>query len=700
MPEAARVVDPRVLGKILLIQTTAHAIPTSDALAAFVCRGLDGLPGASAAAVKIGEIVKASDPALAARVRTAEGVPQNADDGASVVDGRQRELLNVAIGTLHRRYGTITLDCSDLAELAAYEPFLGSLANTIALTLENREHADSLGRLNADLVRSKIGLESVVRERTSELVTMNEALAGQIEERTRYAQQLRESERKYRDLFENASDAIFLLDMNLNYVDANRRAQELFGFTQDEFLARNFRDLDPTGTLSQEASAVAGRGTAASAMRLSGQQRTKQGRILDVEISASPVVNDGDVTGYRHIVRDVTGQRELERALRQSQKLEAVGTLASGIAHDFNNILMAIICCAEVAQSHLQHDRPIADDLEQIAIAGRRAADLVRQILAFSRPSSDEKQPIRLQPVVKESLKFLRASLPRNIEIVHDIDPGAPMVLADPTQLHQVVMNLCTNAYHAMLGQGDGVLRVSLRAGGTGPGLVDATRPQPDAWVLIEVSDTGCGMEPDVLDRIFDPYFTTKEKGKGTGLGLAVVHGIVQSFQGHIRVTSEPGFGSTFQVHLPALQSEGERGEARPARPLHRGSERVWVVDDERSVAIIEKNILESLGYAVRCFNNAPDLLTAFKASPNECDLLVSDIGMPHMDGAQLAREILLLRPDLPIILCTGFSDTVSRSQALEIGVREYIMKPLDVERLSAAVRATLDASRQRVAAG
>jgi PAS domain S-box-containing protein len=688
MSESGGGVDPRVLGKILLIQTTAHAIPSADALADFVCRGLDRLPGARATAVQIGDCVKASDPALVARLRGGEG-PQTRDDRGGA--GAPNDLLTVPIGTLHRAYGRITLACADVAQLAAYEPFLGSLANTVALTLENREHATSLERLNADLVASKTGLESVVRERTSELVAMNEALAAQIEERARYAQQLRESEQKYRDLFENASDAIFLLDMNFNYVDANRRAQELFGFTREEFLVRNFSDLDPTGTLTQDAFTLAARDSADSTARLSGQQQTRQGRLLEVEISVSPVVNEGGVTGYRLIVRDVTGQRELERALRQAQKLEAVGTLASGIAHDFNNILMAILCFADLAQSHLRNDRPVTRDLEQISIAGRRAADLVNQILTFSRASTEEKHPIRLQPVVKESLEFLRASLPRSIEIVSAIDPHAAMVLADATQMHQVVMNLCTNAYHAMAGRSEAVLKVSLRSAASPPPFPDAT-VDPGAWVLLEVSDTGSGMNAETMERIFDPYFTTKEKGKGTGLGLSVVHGIVQSSRGHIRVTSEPGVGSTFQIYLPALQARRASEELLPSRPASRGSERIWVLDDERSVVLIEKEILESCGYDVRCFNSAPDLLAAFEADPDGCDLILSDIGMPQMDGAQLAQEILRVRPDLPIILCTGFSETVSRGQALAMGVRDYIMKPLDVERLSTAVRTTLDA--------
>jgi signal transduction histidine kinase/ActR/RegA family two-component response regulator len=578
MPDSGAVVDPRVLGKILLIQTAAHAIPGAEALADFVCRGLEGLPGASASAVQIGDLVKSSDPALAARVRAGRGRPgSETPDGDGGTDG----LFTVPIGTLHRSYGAIALACTDGARLAAYQPFLGSLANTIALTLENRENAASLERLNADLVESKLGLESVVRERTSELVAMNEALALQIEERARYAEQLRES----------------------------------------------------------------------------------------------------------------------ERALLQAQKLEAVGTLASGIAHDFNNILMTILCFADLAQSHLRNDRPATRDLEQISTAARRAADLVKQILTFGRASNEEKHPIRLQPVVEESLRFLRASLPRSIEIVSDIDSHAAMVLADPTQMHQVVMNLCTNAYHAMLDRNEGVLKVSLRAAASAPPPLDAS-VRPGGWLLLEVSDTGCGMDAPTMERIFDPYFTTKEKGKGTGLGLSVVHGIVQGFGGHIRVMSDLGAGSTFQVYLPALLAESGRDATLPPRALCRGSERIWVLDDERSVAIIEKEILESCGYSVRLFTNAPDLLAAFVAAPGECDLLVSDIGMPHMDGAQLAREILRVRTDLPIILCTGFSETVSRSQALEIGVRDYIMKPLDAERLSTAVRTTLDAAAQSLARG
>ncbi len=383
-------------------------------------------------------------------------------------------------------------------------------------------------------------------------------------------------------------------------------------------------------------------------------------------------------------------QARLESQLRQSQKLETIGTLAGGIAHDFNNILVPILIYSDMAVRSLGKDHPVHDDLMEVVASANRAKELVKQILTFSRQTEQECFPMEPSPIIKEAMKLMRASIPTTIEISQDIDPKCGTVLADPSQIHQVLMNLCTNAYHAMRDT-VGVLTVALKPcvvddslADTHPGLITGD------YVRLSVSDTGCGMDPKTLERIFEPFFTTKQVGDGTGLGLSVVHGIASKHGGTITVQSEPGKGSTFDVYFPRVRS-GQATQTTAETPIMGGHEHILVVDDEPSVAATTKQVLERLGYTVTVRTSSIEALELFRHDPNRFDLVITDQTMPHMTGDCLAKELISVRLDIPIILMTGFSQAIDEERCRKLGFDLFLMKPLLPVDIARAVRAVLD---------
>ena len=411
------------------------------------------------------------------------------------------------------------------------------------------------------------------------------------------------------------------------------------------------------------------------------------------EFRMIPVKNDaGKVVSALRLGRDITETRNLESQLQQAQKLEAIGTLAGGIAHDFNNILSPIIGYTEMVMDDLPESGNMKSDLEQVLAGANRARELVKQILAFSRKGQDEPMTgVDIGTIVREVLKLLKASLPSTIEIRQEIEQGVAM--ADATQIHQVVVNLCTNAAHAM--EDKGVLEVSLVRTHLDKFQLSAQPALSSleaGWYLnLRVSDTGHGMDEETRQRIFEPYFTTKETGKGTGLGLAVAHGIVKRHGGEITVRSEPGNGSTFSVYLPMVPvAESPVVHEQDAPP--RGTERILLVDDEKALADMGLRMLERLGYAVTARSSAIDALDVFRFRPREFDLIFTDFTMPGLNGIELAREIQKIRPDIPIILCTGFSEKVTEETAAKSGIKKLVMKPLERRKLAKVIRAILDA--------
>ncbi len=382
-------------------------------------------------------------------------------------------------------------------------------------------------------------------------------------------------------------------------------------------------------------------------------------------------------------------KKQVEVLLQQAQKMEAIGTLAGGIAHDFNNILQSIMLNTELAQFENSGNNVVLHRMDEVLKASKRATELVKQILTFSRQSEIELRPLKMSLVIKEALKMLRSSLPSTIEITTSISTEDDLAIADPTQIHQVVMNLCTNAAHAMREKG-GTLTVSFKPVIILPESV-SLYPElaPGPYVSLIVSDTGYGIDKNIIDRIFDPFFTTKERGEGTGLGLAVVYGIIKELKGSIRVESEKNMGASFTILLPRIQKPAKTETDEP-RPIPHGTETMLLVDDEEGLLVAQKRIFERLGYKVETHSSSTGALEVFRADPKRFDIVITDQTMPKMTGAQIAREFMAIRPDIPIILCTGFSDVISEEEAKAIGIREFIMKPIVISDIACKVRKIL----------
>lgn len=390
-----------------------------------------------------------------------------------------------------------------------------------------------------------------------------------------------------------------------------------------------------------------------------------------------------DITVRKRMEKE---KKKLEARLRQAQKMEAIGTLAGGIAHDFNNILFPILGYSEMLLNDAPDDSDLKSELSMIFNGAKRARDLVKQILAFSRQREYDLKPIKVHLVVKEALKLIRSSIPATIDIMQNIE-DCQLVMGDYTQIHQVAMNLLTNAYHALEEKG-GKLKVILEE--VDLRVDDFKDISPGTYVCFTVSDTGIGMDQNTIDRIFDPYFTTKKEGKGTGLGLAVVHGIIKSHGGHISVYSEHDKGSEFHVYLPVIKMQQET-EQIETRSIEKSNERILIVDDEKMVVEIQQKMLKRLGYDVTARTSSVEALKAFQANPDNFDLIITDMTMPNMTGDQLAQKIIEIRSDIPIILCSGFSEKMSNEKAKFIGIKDFLMKPVLIKDLSTMIRRVLD---------
>jgi len=398
------------------------------------------------------------------------------------------------------------------------------------------------------------------------------------------------------------------------------------------------------------------------------------------------------------VIQDITQQKNaekeksiLERHLQEAQKMEAIGTLAGGIAHDFNNILFPLVGYAEMLKEDLPADHPFQENADTMLSSALRARDLVQQILTFSRKTESEVKPIKLQSIVREAIKLLRPSIPKTIDINQSIDSECSPVNADSSKFHQVIMNLATNAYHAMEKEG-GTLTITLKQIYIEQGSVEHTNILPGTYAYLTVADTGIGMRQNTIDKVYDPYFTTKEQGKGTGLGLSVVHGIIKEVGGDIRIQSEPGKGTQLHVYIPIIERRTvERVET--TGPVIGGTERILLVDDEEAIASMEKQLLERLGYHVTTRTGSIEALEAFKANPDKYDFVITDMTMPNMTGIQLAREIKNIKVNIPIIICTGFSEQLTDEKCQALDIQGYAMKPVIIRELAETIRNALDTS-------
>jgi len=380
-----------------------------------------------------------------------------------------------------------------------------------------------------------------------------------------------------------------------------------------------------------------------------------------------------------------------ERQLQQVMKLQAIGTLAGGIAHDFNNILFPIVGYTELTMDDVPEDSQARQNLEEILKATNRAKGLVQQILTFSRQGGQERKPLKVQFLIKEALKLLRATIPSTIEIECNVNEACRHIMGDPTQVHQVIVNLCTNAYHAMQETG-GTLEVGLEEVDISyEKSVERVGMKVGPHLKLTVKDGGHGMEPEVMERIFEPYFTTKEQGKGTGLGLSVIHGIIKNHGGDISVSSQPGKGATFTVYLPVIDEVDVEIEPMEVTSANPGNEHILLVDDEEQIIDIEKQILERLGYTVTAKTDSQEALEEFSAQSEKFDLVITDMTMPKMTGAQLAVKLMDIKPDIRVILCTGFNETINEEKALAMGIDRFVMKPIIKDDLANTIRSVLD---------
>ncbi len=519
-----------------------------------------------------------------------------------------------------------------------------------------------------------------------------------ITKRKQYEEYLQESEERYRAIAEDTPVLIcrFLQEGIITYV--NRTYCLYFQKSKEELIGTSFLLLIPEPDRASVMAKISSLTQDAPTQSVEHRVILPNGAIgWQKWTNRAMFGTEGKVVAYQSVGEDITLRKaieaekeRLESQLRQSAKLEAVGTLAGGIAHDFNNILAIIIGNAELTLDDTPSGHSARENIREIITASMRAKDVVQQLLSFSRKSTHVKKPIKIHTVIEESAKLLRASIPSTIGIKTVIPSDSKVIMADPIQIHQVILNLCTNAAHAMEKNG-GILEIGIDDIDLDPESSSKYLDiPPGAYIQMVVSDTGCGIAPEIMDKVFDPYFTTKETNKGSGIGLSVVHGIVKNHGGAISIYSELGQGTTVKVFFPVSDATPSSQKTVEEIPPH-GNEKILFIDDEESLAKMAGKMLERCGYRVEVDTNPEEALKKFRAAPHQFDLIITDMTMPKMTGDQLVKEILKTRPNMPIILCTGFSQHVNEISAERIGIRKYLEKPLDKRELAQVVREVLD---------
>lgn len=560
-------------------------------------------------------------------------------------------------------------------------------------------HAEILSISN-NLIRIFIAILAIAL--TISLYIIRETLRDE-KRRRRTEKALIASEKNYRLLADNIIDTIWVIDLDtmcLSY--ASPSIQWSTGFSAEESIGKKLQELVApasmklaTIALEEEMAAERKNLFSSKSHILELEQYHKNGSIIYTETTTQFLRDEnGTPISILGVSRDISERKELEAQLRQSQKMESIGTLTGGIAHDFNNIMGIIIGNTELALESIPETHPVNFNLEEIRSAGLRAADIVKQLLSFCRKSVQELKPVNIRQVIEEPLGLLRSTIPATIEIRKRIRVSGATILADPIQINQIIINLCINAAQAMEQTG-GIIDISLsnvKLSKTAANLY-ADLPRGD-YIKLMVSDTGPGIASDIIDKVFDPYFTTKEIGKGSGMGLSIVLGIVKNHNGTIFVDSEPGEGAAFTILFPLTTDQIEI-EAESASTLPSGNESILLIDDDKAIAHMAQLMLTSRGYIVKATCNPEDALKKFRDRPEEFDLIITDMTMPQMTGVALFEHVKKIRPDIPVIICSGYSAIINEEEAVQMGIGAYLTKPFQMAELASTVRTVLDGQRE-----
>ena len=515
-----------------------------------------------------------------------------------------------------------------------------------------------------------------------------------ITELKRIENALRQSEEKFRGITERLFDVVFTTDREGNLTYLSPSAELIFQYRPEERIGGHFLDNVPESEHSRIVKLMKKVLEGEDIGIFETEARGKNDLPVRIQVNASALMEDDEIVGTLGVIRDVTRYRDIEDQLRQSQKMEAIGTLAGGIAHDFNNILGIIIGNAELGMEDLPKNHSGQENLMEIFKASLRAGDLVNQILTFSRKTESQLLPVQIGPLVKESLKLMRSSIPKTIEIRQQISENIDYIKADPNRINQMLINICSNAHHAMRKKG-GILEVVLENLELNNETTQAyPNLSPGKYVKMRISDTGQGIDTNIINRIFDPYFTTKKVGEGSGMGLSVAHGIIEDHKGAIQVNSEPGKGTTFNIFFPAVDFKRDKDvEAKKSLPL--GKERILFVDDEEAILTTCSEQLKRLGYQLTTAENGRKALSEFRKNPHQYDLIITDQTMPKMEGVDLARAVMEIRPNIPVILCSGYSDILDEDELKACGISELLAKPIVKSDLAKVVRKVLDLHKE-----
>lgn len=531
-------------------------------------------------------------------------------------------------------------------------PFSGAVNTAIFVIIFGLSIVFQLFRAtHQELQTHRDSLQVLVEDRTRELKSAHLALRKEYDEHKQADEEIVKRERFLNAIIENLPNMTFVKDVKeLRFVRFNKAGEDLLGYSREEMIGKNDHDIfskEEADFFTKTDREVLEQGILIDIPEESVQTKFKGKRVLHTK--KIPILGENRKAEYLlGISEDITERKQIEERLRQTQKIESIANLAGGIAHDFNNLLSPIIGFSELLLMDLPKASQEHRNVQQIMAAGVRGSELVKQILNLSRKSEHIKAPIRIQQVLKEVLSLSRSTIPADIKIHQDIQPDCGVVMADPTKIHQIAMNLITNAYHA-LNQSSGEIIVRLKETVLGADDLLASHLQPGKYATLKISDTGCGIDPSITDRIFEPYFTTKKKGKGTGLGLAVVYGIVKEHGGEIQVESELGKGTTFTLYIPLMEQLSKMDVVFKTAVLRTGNENILLVDDDGAVVELETQILKRLGYKVTSRTSSLDALEAFRANPDAFDIVITDMTMPNMTGDQLSKELISIKPDLPI---------------------------------------------------